>query len=153
MGLFLVQHGKSQPREVDPGQGLSKVGFSKVEQIAKVAQGYNVVVSRIVHSGKRRALQTAEILDAFLQPASGIREESGLKPLDDVAAWAEKIDPAENLMVVGHLPFLSRLTSLLIAGSTDNPVFKFQNGGIVCLDIDPDSLSWVIRWALMPDIG
>jgi phosphohistidine phosphatase len=56
-------------------------------------------------------------------------------------------------MLVGHLPFMERLTSYLITGSIDIPVFKFQNGGIVCMDKDPDSRSWLIRWALMPKIG
>jgi phosphohistidine phosphatase len=56
-------------------------------------------------------------------------------------------------MLVGHLPFMERLTSFLITGSIDKPVFKFQNSGIVCLDKDPEPQAWVIRWALMPKIG
>ncbi|MBT4364970.1 MAG: hypothetical protein HOD17_10835 [Desulfobacteraceae bacterium] len=56
-------------------------------------------------------------------------------------------------MIVGHLPFLDRLTSFLITGSVDKSVFKFQNGGIVCLIKEPENDSWVIKWALMPDIG
>jgi phosphohistidine phosphatase len=48
---------------------------------------------------------------------------------------------------------MERLTSYLITGSTDKPVFRFQNGGIVCMDKDPDKDSWVIRWTLMPRIG
>ena len=78
---------------------------------------------------------------------------SGLNPLDDVTALVDKIDSRDNIMLVGHLPFMERLTSHLITGSIDDPVFKFQNGGIVCLDRDPDSGSWVIKWALMPKIG
>jgi len=55
-------------------------------------------------------------------------------------------------MLVGHLPFMGRLTSYLITASVDTPVFKFQNSGILCLDKDPDIGSWVIKWALMPKI-
>ena len=32
-------------------------------------------------------------------------------------------------------------------------LFKFQNSGIVCLDKDPETGSWVIVWTLMPNIG
>jgi phosphohistidine phosphatase len=32
-------------------------------------------------------------------------------------------------------------------------VFQFQNGGIVCVDRYGDDGGWVIRWALMPNIG
>jgi phosphohistidine phosphatase len=56
----------------------------------------------------------------------------------------------DNIMLVGHLPFMERLTSFLITGSIDKPVLKFQNGGIVCMDRDPDNQYWFIKWALMP---
>lgn len=55
-------------------------------------------------------------------------------------------------MLVGHLPFMERLTAYLITGSIERPVFRFQNGGIVCLDETPDKQSWVIKWSLMPHI-
>ena len=153
MALFLVQHGKSLPKDKDPEQGLSEKGISEVEQIAKVAKGYGIRASRIIHSGKKRARQTADIFASYLEPGDGVQESSGLKPLDDVSVFAGKINSEDNSMLVGHLPFMERLTSYLITGSTDKPVFKFQNGGIVCMDTDPDSHFWVIRWALMPRIG
>ena len=153
MALFLVQHGKSLPKDKDPHKGLSEDGISDVDRIANVAKGYGVHVSSVKHSGKKRARQTAEIFASALNPALGIQEISGLNPLDDVTALVDKIDSRDNIMLVGHLPFMERLTSHLITGSIDDPVFKFQNGGIVCLDRDPDSGSWVIKWALMPKIG
>ena len=152
MALFLVQHGKSLPKDVDPDQGLSQEGILEVERISNVAKGYAVKVSRIAHSEKTRAHQTAEIMASALKPENGMHEKSGLKPLDDVAAFIETVDSSEDLMLVGHLPFMGRLTSYLITGFIDKPVFKFQNGGIVCLDKDSDTGSWVIKWTLMPTI-
>ncbi len=153
MALFLVQHGKSLPKDVDPDQGLSKEGVLEVERIADVAKGYNVQVLQIKHSGKTRARQTAEIFGSALSPTDGIRSSDGLNPLDDVTAVADSIDRKDDLMLVGHLPFMERLTSYLVTGSIDRPVFKFQNGGIVCLDENPDTRSWVIKWTLMPTIN
>jgi len=153
MSLFLVQHGKSLPKTQDPQQGLSPEGIAAVERIAAVAKSYHLSVSQIMHSGKTRARQTAEILAGVLTPPDGIVESTGLDPLDDVTAKAASIDNSRNMMLVGHLPFMERLTSYLITGSIDRPVLKFQNGGIVCLDENPDSHSWVIKWTLMPHIG
>jgi phosphohistidine phosphatase len=73
--------------------------------------------------------------------------------MDDVAAFAATIDPDTNTMLVGHLPFMERMTSYLVTGSVDQPVFKFQNSGIVCLDQDPETKSWIIIWTLMPCIS
>jgi phosphohistidine phosphatase len=153
MALFLVQHGKSLPKEADPDKGLSEEGIAEVRRIADVAKGYGVQVSCIRHSGKKRALQTAEIFAAALNPKEGIQESSGINPLDDVSAFADTAGSEENLMLVGHLPFMEKLTSYLITGSVEPPVFKFQNGGIVCLDKYPGGRSWVIKWSLMPTIG
>ena len=52
MSLYLVQHGKSLPKDRDPEKGLSEEGQSEVEMIAAVARGYGVPVSTVAHSGK-----------------------------------------------------------------------------------------------------
>jgi phosphohistidine phosphatase len=153
MALYLIQHGKSLSKDQDPDQGLSAEGIAETERIANQAKDDGVTVSQIKHSVKARARQTAEIFAGALNPKQGMREVSGIKPLDDVAEYAANIDPVENIMLVGHLPFMERLTSFLIMGSIDKPVFKFQNSGIVCLDKDPEAQAWIIRWALMPKIG
>jgi phosphohistidine phosphatase len=55
-------------------------------------------------------------------------------------------------MLVGHLPFMERLAALLVAGSQEKPVIRFQNAGIVCLDRDASRVNWVVRWALVPKL-
>ena len=152
MALYLVQHGRSLPKDIDPDQGLAEEGIAETKRIADVAAGYGVKVSNIKHSVKTRAHKTAEIFASALNPAGGIAEVVGLKPMDDVIAFAASIDPDENTMLVGHLPFMERMVSYLVTGSIDQPVFKFQNSGIVCLRKDPTIGSWVIVWTLMPNI-
>ena len=152
MAIYLVQHGKSLSKEVDPEKGLSEEGRKEVERVASAAKKYGLNVASIKHSGKKRARQTAEIFESFLNPRDGVREVSGLGPLDDVASVAETLDPGENIMFVGHLPFMGKLVSYLISGSAERPALKFQNGGIVCLEKDPESGAWVIKTMLMPDI-
>ena len=153
MALYLVQHGKSLPKEIDPDQGLSDEGRSEVKRIADVSKGYGITMSIIEHSEKKRALQTAEIFASILKPIKGYQERTGLKPLDDVTAIAKTIESGSNTMLVGHQPFMGKLTSYLVTGSVDIPVFKFQNGGILCLNKDPDTGSWMILWSLMPNIS
>jgi phosphohistidine phosphatase len=152
MALYLVQHGKSLSKEIDQEQGLTDEGISDVERIAGVAKSYGVIVSAIEHSGKKRARRTAEIFASALKPQKGVCERSGINPLDDVTAVADKLRSEENLMLVGHLPFMEKLASYLVTGSAQTRIFKFQNGGIVCLDKEPDASSWFIKWTLMPKI-
>ena len=153
MTLYLVQHGQSLPKNVDPDQGLSEEGIAETERIANVARDYHVKVGQIRHSVKTRARKTAEIFASVLNPSGGVKETEGLKPMDDVAAFAASIKPDTNTMLVGHLPFMERMASYLVTGSIDSPVFKFQNSGVVCLEQDPETKSWVIIWTLMPRIS
>jgi phosphohistidine phosphatase len=153
MALYLVQHGKCLSKAADPEQWLSEPGISETRQIARVAAGYRVVVKRIHHSVKTRARQTAEIFAHALHPADGVHQIEGIKPMDDVTAIASELNPKDALMLVGHMPFMSRLTAYLVSGRIEPPVFKFQNSGIVCLDRMPDEKYWQIVWTLMPHIG
>ncbi len=152
MAIYLAQHGKCLAKEIDPEKGLSPEGKEQVLRIAQVARGYSVNVSKILHSGKKRAEQTAEIFASELNPPDQMEKMAGIDPLDSVIEFAKRIDLVSNQMVVGHLPFISRLISYLVVGSTKKPIFRIQNGGIVCLDQDLDRDSVVIKWALMPEI-
>ncbi len=153
MSIYLVQHAKCLPKDQDPEKGLSDQGIADATRVAEVAAGYNIPVSRILHSGKKRARQTAEIFSNFLAPPDGLSISEGIGPLDDVLTFGNRLDSTSNTMVVGHLPFMEKLAACLITGTPDKPVFRFQNAGIVCLDLHPDTGSWVVRWALMPDIS
>ncbi len=151
MTLYLVQHGKSLPKQEDPEQGLSMQGKSEVERIAKVAQSYSLQVSIILHSDKKRARQTAQIMADYLQPKNGVQEEKNLGALDDISIWAENAQKLEKTMLVGHLPFMQKLLACLVAKDEQKQILKFQNGGIVCLNQEEDS-PWHIKWTLMPNI-
>ena len=152
MPLLLVQHGKNLSKEIDPEKGLSPEGREDVERISGMLRGYGVSVASIWHSGLKRARQTAEIFAASLGNDLEPLGKDGLAPLDDVTAL--NLNPDENLMIIGHLPFMEKLASYLVTGSPDRPpVVKFQNGGIVALDKNDETGSWFIKWTLFPNIG
>lgn len=153
MALYLVQHGKSRSKDQDPDQGLSDEGIAETQRVATLAKDHGVAVSQIRHSAKTRARQTAQIFAEALNPQKGIQQVAGIMPLDDVAAYAPHIAADQNIMLVGHLPFMERMISYLTTGSLDKTVFKFQNSGIVFLDKDVERQSWVIVGSLMPRIG
>jgi phosphohistidine phosphatase len=152
MALYLVQHGKSYAREVDPGRGLTPEGRTEVALMADRIAVHSVPVRAIFHSGKKRALETAEVFAEKLGHGISLERLDGMDPGDDVIKFSDRLDPEKNEMYVGHLPFMEKLVSYLVGCSADATVFKFQNGGTVCLDRLPGSGSWVIRWSLMPHL-
>jgi len=151
MAIFLVQHGLSRPKDQDPDKGLSDQGRADTIRIAEVAKAYKIPVLKIVHSGKKRAEQTALIFNDSLGIKTPCEQIDTINPLDDVNVFGSTIDSKSNVMVVGHLPFMERLVSYLTANSKDLRVYKFQNSGIVCLDCEEGN--WFIKWTLNPDIS
>lgn len=152
MKLFLVQHGQQKPEEQDSSEPLSEKGIADVAAVAKWAQQAGVTVDEIFHSVKLRAKQTAEILAKYLSPPHEIEEKDGLKPLDDITNWLDTLEYYQgNLMLVGHLPFMSKLASFLLAHTQDEEPVRFVQGGLVCLEKDKDD-TWHLLYAVTPNV-
>jgi len=149
--LYLVQHGRAVDPAQDPARPLSDDGRREVESVASIVRHFALPVSRIEHSGKLRARQTAEVLAAALEPPSGIHQRSGLAPRDDVAALVRLGLVPDQLMLVGHLPFLERLAGLLLVGDPERRIYRMQNAGILALERAAEG-DWSIRWAVTPDL-
>ena len=153
MKLYLVQHGEARAKDDDPTRPLTESGIKDSKQIASyLAKNIKVSVNEIIHSGKLRSEQTANIMMDKIKPAGGIKAMEYLNPMDDPAIWAERAsDAVDDLMLVGHLPHIKRLTSLLLCGNPDNAIVNFQNSGVVCLTRE-ESGNWAVCWVLLPSM-
>ena len=153
MKLYLVQHGLSKPKEEDPDRRLTEKGKEATEKVALYAsENAKMKVSTIYHSGKARAKETAEIMAEHLRPEEGVQVTKQLAPMDDPSIWRDKLkDLKEDIMLVGHLPYMSRLASLLLFGNSDKKTINFKNSGIVCLKRDDDEC-WSVEWMIIPEI-
>jgi phosphohistidine phosphatase SixA len=58
---------------------------------------------------------------------------------------------ANNLMLVGHLSYLSRLVATLLALERDRTVIEFRMGGVVRLSRN-QSGDWTLHWAIISDL-
>jgi phosphohistidine phosphatase len=151
MDLYLVQHGEAKPEADDPARPLTERGRKEVERVARAAARLGHRVARIRHSGKLRARQTAEILAAALRPPAGVEEMAGLAPNDDPERTARVLAEVEEpWLLVGHLPHLSRLASLLLAGDPDRPLIAFRMGALVGLG--QEGGGWRLRFILTPEL-
>ena len=154
MDVYLMQHGVAATEEVDPARPLTDAGRMAVEEVAARARSLGVRAGVCVHSGKLRARQTAAILAAALGAA--LEERPDLGPSDPVgpaAEWllAEAATTGGALAVVGHLPFLDRLASLLVVGDETAQVIRSPNAALVRLVPKVDAAGYSIAWILPPD--
>jgi phosphohistidine phosphatase len=152
MKLYLVQHAKAAPKEIDPERALTKEGCQELQKIAVLVKPLNLSVDYLWQSGKKRAAQTAELLAEVIKikKAESVRDDLG--PTDDVTALSDELAHIEqDVMIVGHLPFLSKLTSLLLTGSESADTVAFKNSGIVCLNRSEEN-RWQLNWVVIPEL-
>jgi len=150
MKFYLVQHGDALSKQEDPDRPLSDRGRADVEHVASFL-ARSVRVGRVIHSGKTRARETAVILAGVLGTAGVVEEGTGLGPNDAtdglagaVAGWIE------DVMVVGHMPFVGRMVARLVAGSGEPGLVTFEPGSIVCLESTDDG--WAVAWMVRPSL-
>jgi phosphohistidine phosphatase SixA len=80
------------------------------------------------------------------------KQVAGPASNDDVEPMRDRLQTeSENLMLVGHLPYLSRLVATLLGINKDRVVVEFRMGGVVRLD-PKASGDWVVRWAITPEL-
>ena len=155
MRVYLVQHGAAVPKDEDPERPLSPSGREDVKRMASFLARSRVSVARVIHSGKRRATETALLLSGVLGPGSIVEEmAAGLQPDDPTDRLARAIAGwSEDTLVVGHMPFMGRMAARLVARDEARPVVDFEPGTVACLERGGNgSGGWIIAWVVRPEL-
>lgn len=153
MKLYCVRHAEAEAAYDDAARPLSIKGQMDIERVARYLGQYDLHIRHIMHSGKRRAEQTACVLAKHLE----VEEVTACLSLLDCEAEVEPMIEmiktwSEDTMIVGHLPFMAKLISGLVINDSDFfPILNYPPGCIVALD-HFDNQRWIINWLLRPDI-
>ena len=150
--LYLVQHGDAVLRDKNPDRPLSDQGDRDIRKIANFLSKAGISVDKVLHSGKTRAKQTAEILAHVIAESGAIVYLPGLDPNDSVEPIAHQIEKLVTpTMIVGHLPFMAKLVGFLITHNDNSELIAYQPGTVVCLEKDKNA-RWQIHWMIRPSL-
>lgn len=151
MKLYLVQHGDSLSKEVDPKRPLSDLGKADIDQLSGFLIQAGVRAERVIHSGKLRAQQTAAILAAAIAPGVELETSGLMSPNDNPKAFDWQSDSWDrDTLIVGHLPFMAKLVSHLLTEDEERLSVAFKPGSIICLE--HDDAHWLINWMVRPEL-
>ena len=151
MKAYLVRHARPVDATVDPKRPLSEEGIMEIEKVAgHLASRGDVRPEVIIHSGKARARQTAEILASKLDPPDGIREERGMRPGDPVEGWDAYLAALPGAMLVGHMPFMGLLSCELTRGLVCGWNTEFRTAEVSCYEHAGDG-GWNLLWHIAPE--
>ncbi len=150
MRLYLVQHGDALTKDVDPDRPLSEQGRADISRLVAWLVSSDVAVSRICHSGKTRARQTAELLGSVLEAGGKIHPAEGLGPNDPPEVLLQQLQIVdEDTLIASHLPFVARVVSQAVAGSPDLQLVEFRPGSIAVVERD-ESGAWHLIYFACP---
>lgn len=150
MNLYLMQHGLSNPKEIDIEESLSEKGTNIIKNSAIGLKKIPISFDVIICSPKKRSKQTAKIIaDIFKFPKEKIIESEKVKPLTPPEETLDFISEYERVFIAGHLPSIQEVISyLLFPTSLIN--IDIQNGGCTRIDIEKDKN--ILKWHLTPNI-
>src|SRR5258708_1050473 len=144
MNLFILRHGLA----VEPGTGrhakdserpLTPKGERKLWKIAEAIEALEISVDWILSSPYVRARQTAEIIAEALDLRKRLELTETLTPAGSakklIDLLSERKPSPDDVLLVGHEPYLSELIARLISGGT-NVSMTMKKGGLCKLTAD-----------------
>jgi len=151
MKLYLVQHGEACAKEENPERPLTEHGEQDVDRLAELLRKADILVDRIIHSGKLRARQTAERIAREIAPRLELETSGIINPNDNPKAFDWQSESwNKDTLIVGHLPFMAKLVSHLLIGDANRELVAYQPGSVVCLEHNNEK--WRINWMLRPEL-
>lgn len=149
MTIYIIQHGEALSEEINPERPLSEKGKKDIQNLGRFLKKFVTNAKLIYHSPKKRAVETAEL----------IRNELGKLKLVEIGSLLPKEKPEEvldlinesreDLIIVGHMPHLGKLSGKILTGFEENCIFSFSPGSLLILEnIEKE---WKVLAFISPD--
>jgi phosphohistidine phosphatase len=142
MNIYILRHGiAAEPGtpgiKTDAERPLIPKGERRLQSAAAAMRKMELSFELILSSPLVRARQTAEIIADELKLKKRMELSDALAPGGSVKNLIKQLNewqPAlENILLVGHEPYLSRLIALLATGNTVATI-EMKKGGLCKLD-------------------
>lgn len=167
MNIYILRHGIAVERgtkgfENDSERPLTSKGKRQLRKSTGAMKRMKLRYDLILSSPHERARQTAEIVAEELNLKKRLKLSDALKSENDPEAMLRelaKLKPVpQNLLLVGHEPYLSHLISRLVSGN-GNMAMDFKKGGLCKLEVEKldgvasARLVWLLTPKLMKEMA
>ena len=144
MNLYLLRHGiAAEPElagfEPDSERPLTAKGEARLRVAARAMEELDLSFDLILSSPFLRAKQTAGIIVRSLKLRKKLAFSDDLTPVGNPRLLIQQLNQfrpePENVLLVGHEPYLGKLVALLAAGNTSLEI-DFKKGGLCKLEAE-----------------
>lgn len=134
VSVTLIRHAIAEDGADDDARALSKEGRRRFRASVETLERIGVRFAKVLHSPKRRALETAGLLRSICDGDFEVTPLLTQKPSEELLALLD----VHELAVVGHEPHLSSLLAWLVTGKTAlGGNFELKKGAVARLEGDP----------------
>jgi phosphohistidine phosphatase len=159
MKLYLLRHGDAveagDPNFKDVERPLTPKGIQRTKQLAHALQQMEISFDVALSSPLVRARETAELVIRGLHFTGKLELTDSLSPfgnMENLVSLLNTLRPVpENVLLVGHEPYLSGFLSLLCTGGPGLSL-TMKKGGLCRLEVDAPSCGKcaTLEWLLPP---
>jgi phosphohistidine phosphatase len=161
MKLYLLRHGDAgeagDPRYKENERPLTEKGAQRTKELAHELRLMEISFDFILSSPLARARETAEIVARGLKFAGKVELTEYLAPfgsMDGLVRHLNTLRPLpQNILLVGHEPYLSGFISLLCTGGPGLAI-TMKKGGLcrLALDLPRCEKCATLEWLLTPRV-
>ncbi|MCA2981414.1 MAG: histidine phosphatase family protein [Myxococcaceae bacterium] len=144
MNLYLVRHAPAEDGPDDDARPLSKKGAARFSRQVALLARLGVSFDRVLHSPKKRAVDTAALLERLCEG------DFEVTPLLATAPQEALLDACAggSVALVGHEPHLSALLAWLVMGEKAAGRVELKKGAVAHLEGRPRPGEMRLRWLL-----
>ncbi len=158
MNLYFLRHGIAAEKGSyarDSDRPLTGEGVKETKKAARGIDALDIELDLILSSPFQRARQTAEITAEILNLEDRLKFHDSLAADGDPIKIVRDINRSsvrlDNVMLVGHEPYLSTLMSLLLTGARQEFI-ALKKGGLAKLEIETLKFGKCaeLKWLMTP---
>jgi phosphohistidine phosphatase len=141
MEIFLMRHGQASASTMDSEPELSESGKKEIILMGEFFKKMGKSFELILTSTKKRAFETAFLLAMETDYKGTIIQSekcSSTIPADEIMGFMEQYEGLDRILLVGHMPSLSRLGSLILMGKEEMEIAFYPAS---CLMIEKKHIS------------
>ena len=154
MHLYLLRHAHAENLElgnVDANRKLTLKGHDQAKTLRRSLQALEIEFDTVISSPWRRARQTASALESVAKNLE-ISELLAAPPSQALLRLIEERSQQKpTIALVGHQPWISQLTSLLLTGDSSlETIFEYKKCSFYALEYSPEHT--YLRFILPPGV-
>lgn len=149
MKIFLMRHGEALQFDKHGDPPLSDRGKALLNKTANILKPQKLKVKHFLHSEKKRAIETAEIMLTSVTSIETPAVNQALSPNEPMQNLLQLIsENPGDIFLVSHLPLVAKFANYLLCNNENFDSILFEPGTLVYFESKGYLSDWQLVWMI-----